>query len=77
MRPVPAFLQSLTRWAERRPDIEAAALVGSWARGMARPDSDVDIVMVVADPIVYLRDDAWVRHFGPVDRLVREDWGLV
>ncbi len=53
------------------------ALVGSWARGTAPPDSDVDLVLVVSDPAIYLTDDTWLANFGAVRRIEREDWGLV
>ncbi len=71
------ILAAVVAWAAARPDIEAVALVGSWARGTARPDSDVDRVLVVADPAIYETDDAWLADFGAVRRIEREDWGLV
>ncbi|WP_210730372.1 nucleotidyltransferase domain-containing protein [Streptomyces sp. S816] len=37
-------------------------LVGSYARGAARPDSDVDIVLLKADPARYLTDTAESRR---------------
>ena len=77
MRDVEAFLGSLKQWAEHQPDIEAVALVGSRARGTARPDSDVDLVMVVNRPEVYVNDDAWLQQFGPLRGIKDEDWGIL
>jgi hypothetical protein len=77
MQAVEVFLQAFVRWAERQWEIEAVALVGSWARGEARPGSDIDLVLVVADPATYLNDDAWLRQFGTLRAVWREDWGLV
>ncbi|MBJ7004713.1 nucleotidyltransferase domain-containing protein [Streptomyces sp. CRPSP2-6A1] len=48
------FLDRLTRWAATREDIAGLLLVGSYARGAARPDSDVDVVLLTADPAPYL-----------------------
>jgi hypothetical protein len=74
---VDQFLSSFAEWAQGQPDVEAVALVGSWARGTARPDSDVDLVIVAADPGVYLGDEAWLRRFGTPSSIADEDWGLV
>ncbi|WP_256638685.1 nucleotidyltransferase domain-containing protein [Streptomyces murinus] len=52
------FLDRLTRWAATREDIVGLLLVGSYARGAARPDSDVDVVLLTADPAPYLTDAA-------------------
>jgi hypothetical protein len=70
-------IQAITRWAEARPDVEAVALVGSWARGTARPNSDVDVVILCADPSVYLAHDSWMADFGAIDQVIAEDWGAV
>ena len=67
----------MRNWAHGQPDVEAVALVGSWARGTARPDSDFDLVIVVADPGVFLGDEAWLRRFGTPSPIADEDWGLV
>jgi Nucleotidyltransferase domain len=45
------LLERATAWARRRPDIRGLALVGSWARGSARTDSDVDLVVLTTDPV--------------------------
>ena len=70
-------IQAITHWAEARSDVEAVALVGSWARGAARPDSDVDVVILCANPSAYLAYDSWMTDFGTVDQVAAEDWGAV
>jgi predicted nucleotidyltransferase len=77
VREIDQFLSSIAEWAQGQPDIQAVALVGSWARGTARPDSDIDLVIVVADPGVYLGDEAWLHRFGTPSSIADEDWGLV
>ncbi|MEU6467342.1 nucleotidyltransferase domain-containing protein [Streptomyces sp. NPDC046976] len=52
------FLDRLTRWAGTREDVVGLLLVGSYARGAARPDSDVDVVLLTAEPARYLVDAA-------------------
>lgn len=54
-----------------------AHLFGSHARGDAKPDSDIDIVLMVEDPKAYLNDTNWISSFGEVSHSVVEDWGAV
>jgi uncharacterized protein len=58
-----------------RADIAAVALVGSYARGAARPDSDVDLVLLLDDPQPYLERPDWVGRFADVETITREDYG--
>lgn len=44
---------------------------------MARPDSDIDIIAIVADPALYLKTSAWLERFGHVLSISHEDWGLL
>ena len=61
---VRTLLAAIHAWAADRPDVVAVALVGSWTRGAARPDSDVDLVLVVRDVAGYLAFPAWLDAFG-------------
>lgn len=77
-REVESFLERARSWAATREDIVAVALVGSWARGAARPDSDVDLVVLTDDPSAYLERDDWVEALAPDAALVRTgDWGAI
>jgi hypothetical protein len=46
--------------------VRSALIVGSWARADEPPDdmADLDLVVIVKDPFIYLSDTAWLRHFG-------------
>jgi len=74
---VESFLKSVIDWAVDQPNIQALALVGSQARGTAREDSDIDLVIIANDPFIYLRDTGWIAHFGVPLRQQVEDYGLV
>jgi hypothetical protein len=51
------------------------ALVGSWARDAARPDSDVDLVVLTDDPDSYVTREDWTVELGGT-RIVRtQAWG--
>jgi predicted nucleotidyltransferase len=71
------FIQKLIVWASAQPDIRAAALVGSYARGTAKPASDVDLILLARDPGNYLENTAWLEQFGSVLRQQQEDYGKV
>jgi len=64
-------------WARDRADLRAVALVGSWARGTARADSDVDIVLLTETPSAYLDDAAWAQPFGAVEVLRTQRFGVL
>jgi predicted nucleotidyltransferase len=53
------LLAPVTAWAEPRADILGLALVGSWARGMAGPQSDVDLLLLVSAPQWFRADELW------------------
>ena len=65
------LVDAVREWAESRPDIVAVVLHGSWATGTARPDSDVDLLVVAHDTGGYLAWHDWLSDFGkPGDRIV-------
>ena len=71
------FLERFTGWAAAQPDIQAAALVGSHARGSATPTSDIDLVILADDPERFLTDQTWVEIFGTPATARREEYGNV
>lgn len=70
------FLQELVAWCGHRADVRAIALVGSWARGEARCDSDVDVVLLTTDPSRYLMTDDWALALGATVVATRR-WGVL
>jgi streptomycin adenylyltransferase len=68
-------------WASADPTIRAVALVGSWARRAARPDSDIDLMVLCQDPSHFRRQDTWLAdmkwHDGgfEIARTMDEDYG--
>lgn len=67
----------LNAWAQARESVAAVGIVGSYARGSQRPDSDVDIILVTSDPGDLLSETSWVHHFGRLKSSELEDYGLV
>jgi predicted nucleotidyltransferase len=74
---VTRFLTLFTEWAAAQPDIQAAALVGSHARGSAGPTSDIDLVILTDEPERFLTDATWTDTFGTPAAVSREDYGNV
>lgn len=67
------FIEDFMRWATRRKDIRAAALVGSYAREEMEMDADVDLVIIAAIPTKYITDTEWTRVFGkPIAKKIEE-----
>ena len=75
--PLDTLLDALIAWAEREAGVAAIGLVGSHARGAARPDSDVDVLVLADGPGRYLDRTEWLGAFGEPGNVQREDWGAV
>jgi streptomycin adenylyltransferase len=71
------FFMELREWAAGHEPITGVLLVGSHARGQARADSDLDVVLLARTPERYLDDRSWVERFGSAERVEEEDWGRV
>jgi hypothetical protein len=74
---VAALLDAFTAWASAQTDVQAVVLAGSYARAAARPDSDIDLVLLVTEPAAWLDDPAWLHNSGYVLRSIVEEYGLV
>jgi predicted nucleotidyltransferase len=74
---VSTFLDAFLCWASEKADIDGVALVGSYARGSADEDSDIDLVVLTSNVSYYLCDWSWVSQFGNATECRQEDWGRV
>ena len=63
---VDAFLEKFTCWAKEQSDIEGAALIGSYAGGMATENSDVDLMILTTSASRYLDNKEWLSVFGEI-----------
>lgn len=71
------FIEDFMRWARARTDIQALALVGSFAKDTATETSDVDLVIIADDPRKYLTNPVWTEAFGSVITHQVEDYGML
>lgn len=71
------FLKKLKKQAQKNECIRAILLVGSHARGKARADSDIDVVMICSNPSKLLKEINWINQFGEVLKFNIENWNMV
>ena len=71
------YIEKVWQWACAEDKISALALVGSHARRQARPDSDIDFVIISDDAAQLEKDISWLNRFGTVKRQTKEKWGSV
>ena len=57
-------IKLVKKWIHKQGDIKAALLIGSYARGEERNDSDVDFIIVVDDVSKWFTNTNWVKNFG-------------
>lgn len=73
-----ALARAAAAWAAEREDVAAVALVGSWARGAARANSDLDLIVLTHEPAPYVEGDGWIEDLAAGACLVRTgDWGAI
>ena len=73
------LIATVADWSHRDRRVTAAGVCGSYARGDARPDSDVDFCILTGDPRALLDDRSWIHELGADARVAGqvEDYHLV
>jgi predicted nucleotidyltransferase len=57
---IDCIVQIILAWAQTEAKVRAVALVGSHARGTARADSDLDLVVLSNAPEFFRADASWL-----------------
>lgn len=70
-------MKAFMSWATAQPDIEGVALAGSYARGTATENSDVDLMILTLERARYLENEDWLSLFGKIERSTDQRWGDV
>ena len=73
------LIAKVASWSQRDERVIAAGVCGSYARGEARSDSDIDFCIVTPDPGSLLEDRSWIHDLGSDARVAGpvEDYNLV
>ena len=71
------FLDKVKSYAEENDMINAVVLVGSYARGEEKEDSDVDLTIISTTPKLLIADNQFIDSFGKVMKTQRENYGRV
>jgi uncharacterized protein len=71
------LIEDSSSWFAEQADVEGVLLVGSYARGNPRPNSDIDLVILSNDQEKYLKNIEWTRRFGEHADSRIEDWGAL
>jgi len=66
----------VTEWVAERRDVVGLLLVGSVARGAARDDSDLDLVVLSTDPAGYA-NLGWATGLGFEEPIRVQEWGVI
>jgi len=69
------FIEQVKRWGINEPFVEAIILVGSYARGTQKEDSDIDLVILTSNKQHYLDNTQIFTTFGQIDRSNIEFYG--
>ena len=72
-----SLVEQVVAWARGEDNIRGVCVVGSHARGNARFDSDVDLVILCSKPSLLLNDGKWRAQFGAIEKSGLEDWGAL
>lgn len=58
------ILELIRNWAEERSEILALALVGSYARGEATLESDIDLMVIASDTEFFRHNYDWMHQIN-------------
>lgn len=69
------FFSKLKEYAGNTPHIGSVIIVGSYARGTNKADSDLDIVIITSNKQTMIENQDFVREFGEVCKKQTEYYG--
>ena len=70
MKKFKIFKKKFTTWAINHDLIEGACIIGSYARGTQKQNSDIDTIIFTKNPNIFIKDKEWVNTFGKTKRIL-------
>jgi len=68
-------ISQIKKWAANESLIDAIILVGSYARGTQKPDSDIDLIVITHDKRHYINNPEVFSCFGEIEKINIEFYG--
>ena len=65
----------LLEFSVNAPDIESAIIVGSYARGTNKENSDLDVVIITTNKAGMVAEQNFIQYFGEVHKKQTEYYG--
>lgn len=62
------FLNILKEFAENTSYIESVIIVGSYARGTNKANSDLDIIIITSNKTEMVENQDFIQKFGEIDK---------
>ena len=69
------FISKLKEYAENSSHIESVLIVGSYARGTNKENSDIDIIIISSNKSEMVADQLFTQAFGEVHKQQTEYYG--
>ena len=69
------FISKLKEYAENSTHIESVLIVGSYARGTNKENSDIDIIIITSNKSEMVTDQLFTQAFGEVYKQQTEYYG--
>lgn len=69
------FISKLKEYAENSSHIESVLIVGSYARGTNKENSDIDIIIITSNKSEMVTDQLFAQAFGEVHKQQTEYYG--
>jgi predicted nucleotidyltransferase len=76
-REVEDLLRNVATWAAGQSLVHAVLLVGSWARGAASLQSDLDLIILSDTPGEFIEHDGWWLFARDAILIRKQAWGIV
>ncbi|WP_164506819.1 aminoglycoside 6-adenylyltransferase [Lapidilactobacillus bayanensis] len=67
----------LVDWGQHDEDIDSLIVVGSYARGTQKPESDLDLVLITNNKAKFFQQNDFVNQFGKATKVQTEFYGVV
>ena len=69
------FIKDIEEWAKKDLHIESVIVVGSYARGLNKETSDIDICIITSNKKTMIENQDFTKVFGSIEKKQTEYYG--